>query len=291
MKKTILFLFVVMFTNFFNAQISRAPICLTSVVISGSASTEDTQVLDSRPNNNFNYSVSNTIYSWTDGYNPASKYVLIKFNVPNLGPISSAKLSLFYNPTDPYESFDTHYGTDNGFVISKITSPWDANTVTWNTKPTVTSIGEIELPAPTSNTQNYTNIDVTPLLSANGFQLRMKNPNYYRGLIFASSTNVNTNLHPRLSVCYSNYGPEDGLGKEIIEIGSLIDDKLNIRVDENLINTHASIISVNNIVVQNFEIKATKQMIDVSQLRSGAYFLYLKPSNSNQIIIKKIIKR
>jgi len=165
--------------------------CLNTITLEGSVETYDTQVLSSRPNNNFNYSVSNTVYSWTEGGDPSSKYILINFDWPDgmnsNSSICLAYLSLYFNATDPYEPFDFHYGTDNGFIISRTTQSWNPATVTWNTKPNITSVNEVTLPAPTSNTQNYTNIDVRYLVrdmfSNNqpyGFQIRMKNPNYYR---------------------------------------------------------------------------------------------------------------
>ncbi len=188
--------------------------CTNTVTLQGSALTDDTQVLSSRPNNNFNYSVSNTVYSWTDGGADADKYILIKFDFPQdllqSSTICEAKLSLYFNPTDPYEPFDFHYGTDNGFIISRITQTWNASTVTWNTKPSITNANEITLPGPSTNNQNYINIDVKTLVQAmvsgnarHGFQIRMKNPDPYRGLLFASSTNSNNALHPKLVLNYS----------------------------------------------------------------------------------------
>ena len=188
--------------------------CLTTITLTGSVETYDTQVLSSRPNNNFNYSVSNTVYSWTENNIESDKYILINFDWPDgmdsNSDVCLAYLSLYFNPTDPYEPFDFHYGTDNGFIISRITQSWNPATVTWNTRPNTTATNEITLPAPTSNTQNYTNIDVRFLVkdmfsnnSPHGLQIRMENPHSYRGLLFGSSTNSNSAIHPKLVLAYN----------------------------------------------------------------------------------------
>ncbi len=196
--------------------------CTQTITLQGSTVTYDTQILDSRPTNNFDYTESNTMYSWTNG----NKYSLIQFILPSniSSSICSAKLSLYYNPTDPYEAFDLHSGTDNGFTISRITEGWNASTVTWNTRPNVTNINEIVLPPPTSNTQDYPNIEVKQLIKDSfgpssqlkaSFQLRMTNSssNPPKGLIFASSTNPNSNLHPKLVISYAPAFSPMGLGE------------------------------------------------------------------------------
>lgn len=153
MKTYFPILVILVFSNFILGQTTLHN-CQYTLVLQGASYTQDTQVLSSRPNNNFNYSVSNTAYSWTDNGVNASKYALIKFSIPrDLGSICEAKLSLYYNPTDPYETFDYHVGPDNGFVINRITSNWGAPIVTWNTRPSITSVNQVILPPPTSNTQ------------------------------------------------------------------------------------------------------------------------------------------
>ncbi len=206
-------------------------------------------MLNSRPNNNFNYSVSNTAYSWTDDGADADKYILLRFDFPQdlmqNSNICDAKLSLYFNPTDPYEPFDFHYlnpDNDNGFIISRITQTWNPSSVTWNTKPSITGANQITVPGPSTNNQNYINIDVKTLVNQmvsgnarHGFQIRMKNPNPYRGLLFASSTNSNSALHPKLVLRYSanvETPPDCGITvNNFMDYNNNCDDDVTYRAD------------------------------------------------------------
>lgn len=154
---------------------------------------------------------SNTAYTWTGQGNTIYKQTLIQFDlsqIPEYAVITSVSLSLFYNPTDPYESFSTHTG-DNDLRIRRITSTWDEQTVTWNSRPTATSENEVILPESSNNVQDYTGIDITQLIvdiiasseGNNGLVLSMVNEqNPYRALLFASSDHPNSALHPELTV-------------------------------------------------------------------------------------------
>ena len=167
-KLTLIFMLLINLIVFGQATLTN---CSQTITLKGSAVTDDTQVLSSRPNNNFNYSVSNTVYSWTDDGNNAEKYILIRFDFPqNLvqnSNICEAKLSLYFNPTDPYEPFDFHHlnpDNDNGFIISRITESWNPSQVTWNTKPIADNADQITMNGPSANNQNFLNIDVKTLI-------------------------------------------------------------------------------------------------------------------------------
>jgi len=167
------------------------------------------------------------VYTWTNGGSLGLKRALIEFDlseVPDNAVITSAFLSIYYNPNDAVESFDSQYG-NNAIYISRITSGWSENTVKWNNQPASTTENQISLPASTSSTQDYLDIDVTNLVNEmlndnNGFVIRMQNENNpYRGLLFASSDHPNENLHPKLVITYIENnidcitlkpGPDDG---------------------------------------------------------------------------------
>ncbi len=63
---------------------------------------------------------------------------------------------------------------------------------------------QVELPASTSQFQDYTNIDITALVqeminepSTNyGFMIKLNNENYYRSMLFATSDYSNAAKHP-----------------------------------------------------------------------------------------------
>src|SRR5262249_45778095 len=124
--------------------------------------------------------------------------------------------------------------------VRRITSSWDEATVTWNTQPTTTTQNQIMLPPSTSNTQDYTNIDVTTLVQdminnpaqSFGFLLQLVTEAYYRSVMFASSDHSNPALHPLLQICFDY---PTGVVENEYSSGSFniypnpVNDKLEIR--------------------------------------------------------------
>lgn len=177
----------------------------------GSAEGKDATLISLFPNEPSGDLESNTIYTWTGLGNIVFKHTLIQFDlaqIPENAVITSALLSLYYNPTDPYESFSVHTG-DNDLRIRRVTSSWQEHAVTWNTKPAVTAVNEVIVPESTSSTQDYLDIEVLPLITDivslgegnHGLALSMVNEqNPYRALLFASSDHPNASLHPELTV-------------------------------------------------------------------------------------------
>jgi hypothetical protein len=176
-------------------------------------------------NTNFNIDILQTS-AWTfssQGCGTGSMRSLIKFkdidNIPNSATIISAKLSLFgisssgftpegnsYYPGSPY----TASGTNESW-IQRITNNWNESTVTWNNQPNSVDTNQVTLPA--SNLQwnyNATDIDVTSLVKDikragsinHGFMLKLKNEQYYRSLLFASSEHTNASSRPKLVINY-----------------------------------------------------------------------------------------
>ncbi len=101
------------------------------------------------------------------------------------------------------------YGTNNTVLIQRITSPWNENTVTWNTQPTTTTLNQVVLPHTTNPNQNYLNTDVKNLVqdmidypNSYGFMLRLQNEMHYNAKDFASSDHPDTAYHPSIEVCY-----------------------------------------------------------------------------------------
>ncbi len=83
--------------------------------------------------------------------------------------------------------------------------------VTWNNQPITTTENEVFLSESSSSFQDYLNIDVTNLIedmiadptNSHGFLLKLLDEQHYRKMVFASSGHSNSNLHPKLEVCYS----------------------------------------------------------------------------------------
>jgi PKD repeat protein len=105
---------------------------------------------------------------------------------------------------------------ENESYLQLITEEWDEETVTWNNQPSITTEDQVYLPSSTEPEQDYTNIDVTVLVSKmynepenyHGFLLRLITEEYYRCLLFASSDYmVNPELRPKLEIVYISCEP------------------------------------------------------------------------------------
>lgn len=125
----------------------------------------------------------------------------------------STPSAIIYQQGNSYPS--TIYPT-NEVDIERIKSPWNQNTVTWNTQPPISSN-----PAnvPFSNSQWLWNYivnssvfiamvqDMVTNPNGNfGFMLKLQNENAYRHMIFGSSDNPEIKYRPTLGVRY--YVPE-----------------------------------------------------------------------------------
>ncbi len=151
--------------------------------------------------------------SWTVSGNPANYRSLIEFdlsNIPSGAIINSANLSLYSQESPVLGSHSTRSGS-NESVLSRITSSWDENAVTWNNQPSTKAENEVFLSESSSSTQDYLDIDVTNLIedmiadpsNNHGFLLKLLDEQHYRKMIFASSGHSNSNLHPKLEITYT----------------------------------------------------------------------------------------
>ena len=165
--------------------------------------------------NNYNTVQYINMHSWTNGGNLVNQYSLIDFNlntIPVSANIFSAYLKLFVDMNVP--TFPGGHSTlsgSNQCDIVRVSSPWNENNIIWSTQPSTTNQNLTIINQSTSANQNYT-IDVTNLVqdminnpaTSFGFLIKLSNSNYYRRMIFASSNNVNEQLHPVLSVNFGN---------------------------------------------------------------------------------------
>ncbi len=134
---------------------------------------------------------------------------LFKFNlrgVPARAQFLSARLSLFGNP---YPCSALHSGANKSY-LRKVTSPWDHNSVTWETQPDFSTVNQVELPQSTFPTQDYLDIDVSALVedmlldsTTNfGFVIMNRVENIYRSMNFASSDCIDSTKRPLLVISY-----------------------------------------------------------------------------------------
>lgn len=162
-------------------------------------------------------------FAWTIEGSPVYSRSLIRFNglesILSMKKIVYAKMFLYglssspvhlplgnsYYPGSPYES----YGP-NDVNVQRITSPWDENSVTWNTQPSFTSVNKSEIP-PSKSQWNYnTSVEVTKMVryfvnnpSRNyGFMLSLANETPYHAMGFYTSEYTITNRRPKLVVVY-----------------------------------------------------------------------------------------
>lgn len=162
-------------------------------------------------NTNFSNVEALNVYAWTNGGVFGIKRAFLRFDlsiVPAGAVVTAARLSLFFNPDDAIESVDEHSG-DNSWVLQRVVGSWDPTITTWNTQPTVTAQNAVTVPATTSSTQDFENIDVTTLVQdmivagESGFRVSLVDEQLYRMLILASGEDTDANRHPRLEVDYT----------------------------------------------------------------------------------------
>lgn len=164
-------------------------------------------------NRNFgNYDEFSAI-SWTADMEPFIVRSLIDFNfdaIPQNVTIESAQLSLYASGDAGHGTGQDTLGGSNECYLQRIITPWEEQTVTWNTQPQTTKIDRVILHRSDSTMENYTRIDVTSLVrdiyndrsGSFGFMLRLKHENSYRRMFFASSDATDQSIRPKLVIRY-----------------------------------------------------------------------------------------
>lgn len=141
---------------------------------------------------------------------------LIEFDLSSIPPestIEEATLSLYFNPQSaeiPSTQGHSQRDGSNRSILSRITSPWTEDLVTWNNQPSISTDNQIYVKASDVAEEDY-QIDVKNLIEdmvndpskSFGFLYQLDNENYYRAMIFASSDHENEDLHPKLEVRYT----------------------------------------------------------------------------------------
>lgn len=140
----------------------------------------------------------------SQGVNVYPRQFYIQFNlgtIPSNATVISAKLYLYaYDPGN-----GGHIPTTQYFGVGRVTSSWNESTVTWNTKPGVTT--EMSFPGATTANQDF-QVDVRNITQ---FMVSNAGLNYgyaitgttFGRVCFASSDHSNPALRPKLEVTYA----------------------------------------------------------------------------------------
>ncbi|MFO7721703.1 MAG: DNRLRE domain-containing protein [Bacteroidales bacterium] len=171
--------------------------------------------LATQVSNNFGGTYELTASAWTYGNPVGITRSLIGFDlsvIPAGAIIQSASLSLYawdmFNGTGSGQH-STSSGSNSAY-IERVMSPWDEMTVTWDTQPSTTNLNQVTIPASTSPSQNYPNIDVTAMVtdmianpaSSHGFMIKLVTEVHYRRLNFCSSEHPDSLKRPMLQITY-----------------------------------------------------------------------------------------
>lgn len=151
-----------------------------------------------------------TAIAWTSGGNPVTIRSLYKFDytgVPTGIIIDSARLFLFadLNPING-NLVDAHFGPNNSFTISRITSAWTSPALfTWNSPPLITTTNQVTIPQSTSSFQdvsvNVTNLVRDQLANGNnGFLMNLVTEVQFNSRQYSSSKEPNTSRIPRIRI-------------------------------------------------------------------------------------------
>ncbi|HEY2349494.1 MAG TPA: DNRLRE domain-containing protein [Puia sp.] len=132
--------------------------------------------------------------------------------MPDSATIISANLSLYGISVGTAAPQGNSVGIDNSVWIQRLTTDWNPDSVTWNSRPTSVAMNESSIPASTTVWNNDAlNIDVTALvndlLNNNnyGFALQGKTEEIYRSMSFASCKVSDPTKRPKLVVVYEIY--------------------------------------------------------------------------------------
>ena len=139
---------------------------------------------------------------------------LIRFDfssIPSDAIVNSVEVS-FYSYSSP--SNGSNFIGRGESYLQKLNSSWDEATVTWNNQPTSSEENQVYLENAQSAIQDYLNIDITATAAGminnpstnHGYVLKLVDETSTSNkLVFGSSDNANTVLHPKVVVSYSVY--------------------------------------------------------------------------------------
>lgn len=159
----------------------------------------------------------NVITAWTFyalGKGPGVTRVLLEFDlssIPADATIDKASLNLYNSKiTNNNNGEHSTRNGSNACDVHLVTEAWGEHDVTWNSQPATSTSISTSLAQSTSVTQDYTDQDLTEFVEYwhknpdqnHGMLFKLKNENYYRCLVFASSDSEHPETRPMLRVTY-----------------------------------------------------------------------------------------
>ena len=239
--------------------------------------------------------------AWTHSGDTSLVRSLFKFDlsfIPNNYIVTSARLTLYYNPSSA-EGQHASLSGPNSSVLQRITTNWGENTVTWNTQPQTTTVNQVLIPSTTSSTQNFIDIDVTQLVSdmvsnpssSYGFLFKQQTEQFYRKLVFASSDHPVDSLHPKLEVCVqSTVGVNTSVDDNSFRIyPNPATDKITIEYYRSKVEqVQIKLYSMEGRLLLEKTCKSNEMQIDVSGFSKGVYIVEIQSENSG-IARQKIV--
>lgn len=271
---------------------------------------KDALVLSIYPNSTSNPNSELLCNAWTCQGSPCISRALVQFDmsvIPVNATFISASLSLYAHPSPPTMPF-ANYGTNNSFVIQRVTSPWSEDSVTWNTQPSTTAQNEVIIPQSLAPNQNYLNLDVTPLVydmlnnqqSSFGFMLKLVNEIPYNGRDFVSSDFPDSTLWPSITYCYIMPTGINTVNKNTDDIRvfpSLFKDNLTIEYQSAKSTGRLEITDITGQIKLSIPINQspgnfTRLVLGESQLQhlnaNGMYILRL--TDGDKVYVKRVVR-
>lgn len=274
----------------------------TSIILQPNGENGKDAYIDSRLyDRNFGYHIDFPSIAWTNGGVPTIVRGLIDFDltvIPNGAVVDSAKLSL-YSYDSPNNGTHSSLSGFNESVLCRITEPWDEATVNWNNQPAYTTLNQVFLSKCLNPIQDYLDIDVTNLIhdmiddsnNSHGFLLKLVTEMNYRRMIFASSDNIDSTLHPKLEIFYSiitPMQPKSVISSDIKLFPNPAKDILSIdvsRLDKKL--TSIELLNSCGQIVSKMSHVNSVEVVDISRYSKGLYFIRL--NFDNVVFTKKLI--
>lgn len=151
--------------------------------------------------------------AWTKNGAESLVKSLIRFNldaIPQHATIISARLDL-YHYNSSMNSGHSQLSGPNPAKLLRVTSAWDADLVTWNTRPLTQAQGAIAFPATTNDSVDALNINLTAFVkswhanpgSNHGLLFQLDDETPYRAMLFGSAENPDSIKRPILTIVYS----------------------------------------------------------------------------------------
>ena len=240
--------------------------------------------------------------AWTNGGDISDMRSLIRFDlamIPTYATVTSAYLSLFFNPTSSNGDHQSLSGP-NTALLQRVTSTWSEYGVNWDNQPSTTSIDEVVMPQTVTSDEDRPNIDVSALVQQMvidptnnfGFLLREETESYYRRMIFSSSDHADPARHPKLEVCYVlPTGSEHVFVPEGWDVyPNPVAGQLTLEFGE-AAKRHIEIRDPSGRLLRSMQCDARTATIDASDLLSGLYIVNAVASDGSTMSTRVVVHR